>query len=172
VTCYLLTRRIISGLQIFVSRFIGYYIRRCLQSLITSSGVNYSWGTAVTTLIPDCCDNQCLTHFIVLTDRYWVVTITQLFWLPMLPCLQNCWEHFSCIRGYIILSVAWQWVFLALGNSAFQTCNIAPFLGLFVPNSPTASRRSFRGLRWHLFFWLVPVPSVVIILQLPHPLPS
>jgi hypothetical protein len=46
---------------------------------------------------------------------------TPLFRLPMLPCLQNSWENFSCIRGYIILSVAWQWVFTALGNSAFQT---------------------------------------------------
>jgi hypothetical protein len=36
---------------------------------------------------------------------------TPLFWLPLLPCLQNSWEHFSCIRGYLILSVAWQWVF-------------------------------------------------------------
>jgi hypothetical protein len=35
VTCYLLTRRIICGLRFFVSRFIGYYIRRRLQSLIT-----------------------------------------------------------------------------------------------------------------------------------------
>jgi hypothetical protein len=34
-----------------------------------------------------------------------------LFRLPMLPCLQNSLEHFSCIRGYIILSIAWQWVF-------------------------------------------------------------
>jgi hypothetical protein len=34
-----------------------------------------------------------------------------LFRLPMLPCLQNILEHFRCIRGYIILSVAWQWVF-------------------------------------------------------------
>jgi hypothetical protein len=34
-----------------------------------------------------------------------------LFWLPLLPCLQSSWEHFSCIRGYIILSVACQWVF-------------------------------------------------------------
>jgi hypothetical protein len=38
-----------------------------------------------------------------------------------LPCLQNSLEHFSCIRGYIILSVAWQWIFPSLGNSAFQT---------------------------------------------------
>jgi hypothetical protein len=35
VTCALLTRRIISGLRIFLPRFIGYYIRRRLQSLIT-----------------------------------------------------------------------------------------------------------------------------------------
>jgi hypothetical protein len=28
-----------------------------------------------------------------------------------LPCLQNCWKQFSCIRGYTIISVAWQWVF-------------------------------------------------------------
>jgi hypothetical protein len=50
---------------------------------------------------------------------------TPLFLLPRLFCLQNCWEQFSCIRGYIILvnyvSVAWQWIFPALGNSAFQT---------------------------------------------------
>jgi hypothetical protein len=42
---------------------------------------------------------------------------TPLFWLPRLLCLQNCWEKFSCIRGYIILvnyvSVAWQWIFPA-----------------------------------------------------------
>jgi hypothetical protein len=86
--------------------------------------------------IPDCCDNQPLPAYLISaihcwsvrcqdicisTNRCLVVTITPLFRLPMLPCLQNCLEHFSCIRGYIILSVAWQWVFLALGNSAFQT---------------------------------------------------
>jgi hypothetical protein len=51
---------------------------------------------------------------------------TPLFWLPRLFCLQSCWEQFSCIHGYIILtnyvSVAWQWVFPALDNSAFRTC--------------------------------------------------
>jgi hypothetical protein len=52
---------------------------------------------------------------------------TPLLCLPRLFCLQNCWEQFSCIRGDIILmnyvSVAWQWAFPALGNSAFQTCH-------------------------------------------------
>jgi hypothetical protein len=35
VMCYLLTRRIINWVADFLSQFIGYYIRRCLQSLIT-----------------------------------------------------------------------------------------------------------------------------------------
>jgi hypothetical protein len=118
--------------------------------------VELLWWTPVV----NCRDNQPLTVFIIsaincwsvrcndicmLTDRYPVVTI----------------PHCSGCRGYLayrtfgsnlVVSVAWQWIFPALGNSAFQTiCHIAPFLGLFVPNSLTASRRSFRGLRWHLF---------------------
>jgi hypothetical protein len=36
VTCYLLTRRIILWVADFVSRFIGYYIRRRLQSLVAT----------------------------------------------------------------------------------------------------------------------------------------
>jgi hypothetical protein len=108
------------------------------------------------------------------TDRYFVATFPHCFG-GRLPCLQNCWEQLSCFRGYIILmhylSVAWQWIFPALRNSAFQTtCHIASFLGLFVPNSPTASRRSLQGLRWHLC-GLVPFSSAVITLQPPHPLP-
>jgi hypothetical protein len=50
---------------------------------------------------------------------------TPLFRLPRLFCLQNCWEQFRGISGYIILmnyaSVAWQWISRALCNSAFQT---------------------------------------------------
>jgi hypothetical protein len=38
-------------------------------------------------------------------QQFLIVTVARL------PCLQNCWEQISCIRGYIILSVAWQWVF-------------------------------------------------------------
>jgi hypothetical protein len=189
VTCYLLTRRIICGLRIFVSQFIGFtsggvaladYTSNLKSHKPVTSFGSYSWGTAVSNscdellwrnsydklLSPTVRDellfqtaaidsyhqtaladsngrplrNQSSTAFIisvincwsicchdicVLTDRYWVATIPQLFWLPRLFCLQNCWEQFSCIRGYIILmnyiSVAWQWVFPALGNSAFRT---------------------------------------------------
>jgi hypothetical protein len=50
----------------------------------------------------------------MLTDRYLVATV---------PHCCGC--KVSCIRGYIILmdyvSVAWQWIFPALGNSGFQT---------------------------------------------------
>jgi hypothetical protein len=138
------------------------YIRRCLQSLITShkpvtSSGSYSWGTAVSnscdelllqTTLADCYD---LTASIInpscfynLGDPLLVCSLPRymhfyipllscnnspLFWLPRLFCLQNCWEQFSCIRGYIILmdyvSVAWKRIFPAWGNSAFQTtCHI------------------------------------------------
>jgi hypothetical protein len=115
------------------------YIRRHLQSLITfpitshkpvtSSGMSYSWGTSVT----NCCVELLFqTAVIILNSSYslgdpllvcsllWYMHFYRLllscnnnplFWLPLLLCLQNSWEHFSCIRGYIILSVAWQWVF-------------------------------------------------------------
>jgi hypothetical protein len=42
----------------------------------------------------------------------------------MLLCLQKSLEHFSCIHGYIILSVAWQWVFqFGLPHSMSQYYN-------------------------------------------------
>jgi hypothetical protein len=52
-----------------------------------------------------------LPRYMHFTDRYLVVTIPPLLRLPLLPYLQNSLEHFSCIRGYIIPFVAWQWVF-------------------------------------------------------------
>jgi hypothetical protein len=72
---------------------------------------------------------------------------TPLFWLPRLFCLQNCWEQFSCIRGYIILmdyvSIAWQWIFPAWGNSAFQTTchNILQLPMLVTSHSEAQSSR-------------------------------
>jgi hypothetical protein len=43
------------------------------------------------------CWSVCCHDVFVFTDRYLVVTIPHCF-----GCLQNCWEQFSCIRGYII----------------------------------------------------------------------
>jgi hypothetical protein len=152
VTCYLLTRRIILWVADCVSRFIGYYIRRCLQSLKTfpitshepanSSGSSSapSWRKPLLRIFRDellfqtamttppayiisaihCWSVRC-QDICISTDRCLVVTITPLFRWQRVFWLQNSWEHFGWTRGYIILSVAWQWVFHALGNSAFQT---------------------------------------------------
>jgi hypothetical protein len=101
--------------------------------------------------------NQSLTPFVIsaihswpvrchdiclLTDRCLVVTIPHCFGCRGHFVYRTAGNNFSCIRGYIILmnyvSVAWQWIFPALGNSAFQTtCHIIYRLLAFV----LASRR-------------------------------
>jgi hypothetical protein len=64
----------------------------------------------------------------------------------MLPCPQNSLEHFSCIRGYIILSVAWQWVFqFGLPHNMSQYLDCSENLG-----SSTLSSRILGETRWIL----------------------
>jgi hypothetical protein len=109
---------------------------------VTSSGVNYSWGTSVTNccvelLVMNSCGellrNQSLTAFIisaincwsvrchdicVLTDCYLVVTIPHCFGY-------RGYLAYRTVGSNLVVSVAWQWIFPACGNSAFQTtCHI------------------------------------------------
>jgi hypothetical protein len=87
VTCYLLTRRIISGLRILYlgllditsggvyNHLYHFQLHHMNQQLLlvlylSQAGANHFWGCSVTNCswwvhIPDCCDNQCFTHFIV-----------------------------------------------------------------------------------------------------------
>jgi hypothetical protein len=87
----------------------------------TSSGMNYSWGTLIpdcfcTLPWPDCCYNQCLAPYIVSVIHCCQLLVCSLPWymrfyrpllscnntpivpVARLPCLQNCWKQFSCIR--------------------------------------------------------------------------
>jgi hypothetical protein len=96
----------------FLSRFIGYYIRRSLQSLITfpitshkpvsSSDMNYSWGTSVTncswwTHIPDCPGRLLWPDFYSLGDPLLVCSLPRYMraYRPLLSC-----------NNYPIVSVA------------------------------------------------------------------
>jgi hypothetical protein len=164
----------------FISRFIGctpngitiaYYTSNLIpHEPATSSGMNYSLRTAVTnccvellwqTPIADFLDNQSFTAFITLAINCWSVRchdtymFTDRYLGARIPHCFGCrgYSAYRTVESNLVVSFAWQWIFPALGNSAFQTtCHIAPFLGLFVPNSLTASRRCFRGLRCqHLF---------------------
>jgi hypothetical protein len=125
----------------FMSQFIGYTpsgitVTHNTSNLIshkpvTSSGfdlswagINYSWETSVA----NCCDNRPLTAFIasainwsvrwhdicVFTDRYLVVTIPHCF---------GCQGYFAyrTVESNLVVSVAWQWLFSVLDNSAVQT---------------------------------------------------
>jgi hypothetical protein len=50
----------------------------------------------------------------MLTDRYQVATIPPLFWLPG-------YLAYRTVGSNLVVSIAWQWLFYTLDNSAFQT---------------------------------------------------
>jgi hypothetical protein len=151
VTCYLLTRRIICGLRIVyldllditsggvynhLKRFQLHHTNQQLLLVLhlPQAGANHSWRTAVSNCswwvhIPDCFNNQSFPAFItlgincwsvrcldtcMLTDRYEVATIPPLFRLPG-------YLAYRTVGSNLVVSVAWQWLFSTLDNSAFQT---------------------------------------------------
>jgi hypothetical protein len=101
---------------------------------LPQAGANHSWGSSMTNCswwvhIPDCSDNQSFPAFItlgincwsvrchdtcMLTNRYQVVTIPPLFRFPG-------YIAYRTFGSNLFVSVAWQRLFLALGNSAFPT---------------------------------------------------
>jgi hypothetical protein len=82
--------------------------------------------------VTNCCDNRPLTAFIasaincwsvrcVFTDGYLVLTIPHCF-------SRRGYSAYRTVESNLVVSVAWQWLFSALDNSAFQTTchNIIP----------------------------------------------
>jgi hypothetical protein len=136
----------------FVSRFSGYYIRRRLQSLITlpitshepatTSGSSSapSWRKPLLRIFRDellviNSYSRILNSFYSLGDPLLSIVCLLARYMrayrPLLSCNNSPllrlrgYLAYRTVRRNLVVSVAWQWLFSALGNSAFQaTCHI------------------------------------------------
>jgi hypothetical protein len=79
--------------------------------------------------VTNCCDNQPLTPFIISAINCWSVrchdicVLMDRYLVPTIPHCSGCRGYlaYRTVGNNLVVSVAWQWIFPALGNSTLQT---------------------------------------------------